>query len=204
MRDADKKIEELEAIQLQFMEEWDAGEHPSLGDYISRYPQFARELTDFVLLYVEVESAAALVPEGEEEAPAGEAALERVRAGALAPASNLRDARKAFAWTPARLARELELPARAVIQFERGLVRDWSRKLECILARVLCCTQEETVLLLQACRPGQTASAHYSAQGTPQAGIQTVRTFAEVLEECVRSGEMTEEARRAWLVDEGD
>jgi|GEM_PF-2782459 len=207
MREQDERIEELEAIQLQYLEEWEAGQAPTVDDYLTRYPRFAAELAEFIPFFLEVEAAAAAVPESELEAPAGEAALERALAGASAPAANLREVRKAFGWTPPQLARELRLasevrfPSWAILQFERGLVQDWSQRLERALGHVLCRTREEVAALLRASAPVSTPLAHYSAQGVPQAGAQRIRTFAEVLDE---SGELTDEERRWWLDDEGE
>ena len=38
----------LRSVALQFMLDWEAGKQPSLQDYVSRYPGYARELVEFV------------------------------------------------------------------------------------------------------------------------------------------------------------
>ncbi len=40
------------SITLQFLQDWDAGKQPSLQDYAARYPNYARELMEFVADYV--------------------------------------------------------------------------------------------------------------------------------------------------------
>ena len=35
-------------ITAQYTDEARAGQHPKLGDYLARYPQYADEITDFV------------------------------------------------------------------------------------------------------------------------------------------------------------
>src|SRR5262245_25844492 len=61
--------ETLEQIQLQYLEEWQAGRPPTLEEYVRRYPQFARELADFVLSVAELEATAARTVEGPELSP---------------------------------------------------------------------------------------------------------------------------------------
>jgi len=206
MNQTNKTVDQLEAIQLQFMEQWEAGETPTLQDYVTRHPEWARELTDFVLLFIEVESAAAAVTEAEVEG-VGKQALERVRAGAMAPAGSLREARTALGWSPGRLAQEVSREARlsnwAVLQFERGMVQDWTSRVAKAFAWALGRTLAEIAQLLQGSAPAA-ASGHYSAKGAPGTNPQTIRTFAEVLDECVRRGEMTDAERRYWLEDEGE
>ena len=43
---------DLHGVALQFMRDWDAGRQPSLQDYLSRAPDDARELMEFVADYM--------------------------------------------------------------------------------------------------------------------------------------------------------
>ena len=48
----------LRSVALQFMQDWEAGKQPSLQDYVSRYPGYARELMEFVADYMVFEAVA--------------------------------------------------------------------------------------------------------------------------------------------------
>jgi hypothetical protein len=48
---------EWEAVGLEFIACYEAGENPTLEDFIAQYPQFAEELTDFVTDFLHIENA---------------------------------------------------------------------------------------------------------------------------------------------------
>src|SRR5687767_5783661 len=68
--------DEWERIRLEFIEEHEAGNHPTLDVFAARYPRYVSELTDFVLDYLETENAVArreareVVPGSLQETPA--------------------------------------------------------------------------------------------------------------------------------------
>ena len=49
--------EELEAIELEFMEKWEAGEKPTLQDFCERHPEHCAELVDFVMEWLPIHNA---------------------------------------------------------------------------------------------------------------------------------------------------
>ena len=193
--------EALEAIRLRFIEEWEAGKHPTLESYLRRYPQYALEITDFVVPFVALEAAVARTP----EPPAGSAmamrARERVAAYLTAApddAPTLQALRKTRGWSPARLAQYLNLPTLMVNRLERGAVLpDWPRKLEERLGELFGYAADRMGALLRVpVTGGGLAAAHYSAHGSPeQTAKRPARSFAQTLDET----KATPEQRRAWL-----
>jgi hypothetical protein len=49
--------ETLMRITAQYVDEYEAGLQPRIGDYIGRYPRYANEIADFVAYYYAVEEA---------------------------------------------------------------------------------------------------------------------------------------------------
>ena len=50
------KEEDVLRITAQYVEEWRAGKQPKASDYLTRYPQYAEDIADFVAYYHAVEA----------------------------------------------------------------------------------------------------------------------------------------------------
>jgi len=193
---------DLGAIKLQYIQEWEDGQRPTLQDYVVRYPEFEDELTEFVTDFLQLETVR-IEDTLQPPSSAAERALARVLAGVFRPANSLREVRKGMGWSHAYIARELNLPPTVVVQLERGALRDWPAKLEARLSRTVCRTPAEVAVLLGVPSTSSAVAAHYCANGSPEPGSSPVRTFREALEECALRGELSDAQRREWLEETG-
>lgn len=90
MTEFKREPNDLDAIELQFIQEWDEGANPTLQQYVAKYPEYAREITEFVLDFVEYDAAVARTPEPLQASEAADRGIERALSGILArPASLL-------------------------------------------------------------------------------------------------------------------
>jgi hypothetical protein len=62
---AREQEEAIQRITAHYVTELHAGHHPRLSDYLSRYPQYAGVITDYVTYYHAIEAA---IPEEQESA----------------------------------------------------------------------------------------------------------------------------------------
>ncbi len=194
--------EDLDTIQMRFMEEWEAGAGPTLQAYVERYPQFMEELTDFVLDFVQMEAALAHTPEPTTPSPEAERARELALAGPQGPASSLSEVRKKLDWPVGRLAREANIPAEIATWMEQGLLTDYPSRFERRLSEVISRSPALVAIMLRAPASQPARAAHFHAQGLPTDQPARRRTFREAIEECDRMGKLTPEMRREWLKQE--
>lgn len=190
---------EIALIELSFMEAWETGSNPTLQDYIARYPQYAAEITEFVLEFLELEGALARTPLPETPAAATDQAVTRALKAVFAPAENLKQARRSLGWTQGQLAQELNLPSIMILWLEGGDIVDSDPKLETKLGHLLGRTPSQTRILLRAPAPPAMPAVHLKATGTPQNTKAKPRSFQEALIECARTGQLTDAQRREWL-----
>lgn len=193
--------DEIAAIELDFMEAWEAGSSPTLQDYVARYPQYAGAITEFVLGYLELEGALARTPLPDIPSAATERAVKLALQAAFAPADNLKQARIALGLNQRQLAQELNLPSIMILWLEGGDIVDSDTRLEAKLGHLIGRTPVQTRLLLAAPAPPAAPPIHLKATGTlpHQNTLAKRRTFREALEECDRQGHLTDGQRREWL-----
>lgn len=201
-------------VKNNFVAAWHDGEQPTLHQWASRHPQFAIELTDFVLDFVALENAAAREAQTISPPPVSqtltsttrEAILRAIRqtsaisADSRAAVQTLAEARKARGWRVDQLATALNVPDWIALQLERGALRDWPAKLEERLSEVLQTSRAQIAAALQASIAApQTAAAHFHSEAAPVASAPVVRTFGEALEVCAQQGQLSVEQKREWL-----
>ena len=197
-------------VKNNFVAAWHDGEQPTLHQWASRHPQFAIELTDFVLDFVALENAAAREAKTSSAQPTAsttrEAILRAIRqtsaisADSRAAVQTLAEARKARGWRVDQLATALNVPDWIALQLERGALRDWPAKLEERLSQALETSRAQVAAMVQASIAApQTAAAHFHSEAAPVATAPVVRTFGEALEVCARQGHLSVEQKREWL-----
>jgi hypothetical protein len=184
-----------ETVQMQFLQEWQEGKAPALQNYVQRYPQWADELTDFVMHWLPMHNAAHAVEEVATASAETTAIIAQVMQQTATPVRTLAEARRQLGWSPGRLARELNLPERMGVQLMRGL-RDWPPQLEEKLAALLGRSQAQVRALLQATTPQP--ATQWKAKGQPSSKTAPLPRWQEALEECARRGELTAEQCREW------
>ena len=194
--------DEITAIELDFMEAWEAGSNPTLQDYVARYPQHAGAITEFVLGFLELEGALARTPLPVTPSAAAEQAVKRALQAVFAPAENLKQVRMALGLDRSQLAQELNLPSIMILWLEGGDIMDSDTRLEAKLGHLTGRTPSQTRLLLGAPAPPAAPLMHLKATGTPRNTPAKRRTFREALEECDRQGLLTDGQRREWLPEQ--
>lgn len=203
-----------EAVQFVFMEEWEdseaTGTHPTLSEYLRRYPQFAAELTDFALEYAAMKHTGAAFEYESSLSPEAVRAGSRVREtlglGEYAVAS---EAEPTFAgllreadMNVVKLKNVLGVPPLLINRMQNGLLSDWSGALLRRVAGAISRTADEVAAALaqSLSTGGSLATAHFKATGgDPDAAAVngTPRTLAETLDELGFSAE----EKAHWLAD---
>lgn len=199
-----------EAVQFAFMEEWEAaeanGSRPTLGDYLQRYPQYAHELTDFVLGFVALERTDSpfnySTPEAEQ---AGTRVRETLGLGEYAATveaePNFADLMQEAGVSIVKLKNALGVPPVLINRMQNGLLSDWSGALLRRVGDAMNRTADEVAAALQQslATGGSLAAANFKATGgdpdTQAAGVP--HTLAETLDLLGFSAD--EKAR--WLAD---
>ena len=205
----------LEQIRLEFIAEHEAGQTPTLEAFISRYPKYAVELTDFILDFLRTKNAMAQMEVQEEASPYATAAVNRALASLgisdLAPSTSepafsiqpLVEIRNALNWSLGELARRLLLPVNMVLKLERGQFASWPSQLEDKLAETLSASRERASAILKVTAGSfRKTAAAFSAEGDPD--IETVNQrrqetfdFTEVL----AKERLTPEQAAFWKVE---
>lgn len=206
----------FDTITFEFMDAWEAddisGVRPTLGDFVSRYPQYAARLTDFVLGYIRLQRTEATFDYAAPPSPQVIRAGERVRE-ALGLPQYVTNEPETTAITFVELVHEsglrlgklsktLGVPVLFLDRIERGLLTTWTTGTVRKLAEALSRTTDEIVAALEASLNATTtqrlAGAHFSARGgTPDE--QAVAGQPQSLDEMMSDLNFTPEQTREWL-----
>lgn len=197
----DNQKEELETAKREFLIAWEEeqtnGQTPLLKEYVRRYPQVADELVEWALNVVARQEALM----GETDVPVVSEATQRilgeVKTALRARPQTLNEAREALGWSQFKLAERLELSPSITVDLSNGVLRDWPRRLELMLADVLLVPLAKIGALLANSRP--TLAAHFKAHGDPTQQEFKTLTFRQALEDAADEGELSEAKKRFWL-----
>jgi transcriptional regulator with XRE-family HTH domain len=193
--------QELEHAKLEFIDAWESGKQATLQEYITRYPQFAEDLADFILTFIETESAVASESEATHPSVLALRALERARAvRGIVPATapTIQDLAKAAKVTMARLVTTLGLPNSILLPICRGQVLEPTQPIVRTLAQALQRTEGEIRAAFSVLISSQTqlSGNHRATSGHLEASVLPRMTFRQLIEE---STELTEDQKRFWL-----
>jgi hypothetical protein len=215
---------EWERIRLAFIDAYEAGHHPTLDAFVALYPQYADELTDFILDYLQVENALARREAQEasqgniQDTPAPyaievwkktlaslgistEGILDQTPEVTLVSATaTLNEIRKSRNWSPRHLAQQLQIPLGVVVKLQSGLIRSWPQLLSELLADTLrIAVTEADAILTQTRNANRSIAAAFSAQGQPETET-IVQKQGEVMtfEEAMAEEVLTDAQKRVW------
>lgn len=204
----------FDKITFAFMDEWEQGDatgtRPALGDYLTRYPQYAAQLTDFVLDFVRFERGGAIDYTAPLSTPLIRAG-ERVRESLglpqylpeAPPSQTFAELMKESGVKLVTLSKTLGVPALFLNQIQRGLLTDWSGALVNRFAAALNRSVDEINAALHTSRAtgGSLAGAHFRAQnGDPD--TKAVEGTPQSLAEMLNALPLSPDERAAWLADE--
>lgn len=194
----------LDAAKMEFIGAWRNGSQPTVQQYITRYPAFAQELTEFILTFVELERSEAEVVEEIEDSTLMTRALARAKAAheGLPPPQNLMDLAKASGITMPDIQAAISLPGQVLMRIMRGQLLDPNTKLVRAFAQALRRRQDEIVAaIMTPVAPKIALGGNYRATGSGRLNAQSPerKSFRQLLEECP---ELTQEERERWLNDD--
>jgi hypothetical protein len=187
--------DELRRVKLDFLAAQERGE--TLGPWLDRYPQYARELVDLAMA---TEAEHRLEAPSEDELVATREVLRRVAADvvgqpALAPAVGLVARARAVGVRVPQLARRVGLTAEVLYQLDRGYIRleTVPRALLRRLGEALNASAEAVLAGLPRTPPPAAAMA-FNARERPAEARQ--QSFAEAL---AQAGDLPAGDRATWL-----
>lgn len=190
--------EELEAIELEFLEALDNDQNPTLEDYIHRYPHLKREVTDFIINALKHRYRLAQIDQ--------EASSQVVEAPSTVDWSNAGDAvvsltdRMRYTGNTAKsLASIINVPVEIVVKLQRRQLREVPDRLVARLARVLRTSALRMQELVEARGPQLRTAGAFRAEGKPEAVVDLVTTFEQEMMSLRDKKKVTEEQAREWL-----
>lgn len=193
-----------EAVEMLYIEDWEAGRNPTLQDYVNRYPYYAEHLAEFIISFLELEGDLARTPQPTEASPAVDRAIERALGMVSARPATVREARKALGWSVEGLSQKVGIPAVFISTLEDGKLLSWTNRFATRMSEAMGRSADVMAALMS-------ASVRTTAPAHLRAGVQTRSlrsrsiTFQELLEQCDRNGILTDEQRQEWLTpDAGD
>lgn len=188
-------------IEMEFMEQFERGEAPTLEELVERYPDLSEELVEFVLDFVTLEKGAEHAQLSQEEKKAVEAARERAMERTLEPVSSFQDLRAVTDNGLGTLAKDVHLPMSVLDGLERGMIvlESVPGKLFERLAGILGRPAAEIRDLLRN-EGRQLRAVHWRAETAPKGGKRKQISFGEALRS---SKDFNEEYRRDWLSGAG-
>lgn len=193
----DLETESLKTLELQFMEEWYQGKKPDIAAYAAKYPQFADQLAEFVLLFAISEDS--VVPESGVVNAQTSAAVERGLKASASRARTLVGRLGECDIAPDDLSARLSVPTAIVMWLNQRVLMEIPRAFVAALAREL---NQSTVQILDLIRPPKSRAVparSYRATSQPQAQAAELRTFRDALLHCHRSQLATDEQVSKWL-----
>lgn len=181
---------DIDDIKDEFSQAFFEGKKPTLTEYAQRYPEFAEELTDFILSFAEL---TAVEPESLEPTELSERALVRGLSASKAKAKTVAARLQELGLAQAAFVNELRAPMELLALFHRTHVTSGAERFVRALARTLGLTEAQSRNML-----APRALAHRS-KGAPRAKAQT---FSQLVEELYSKDLMSKEDRDYWLVGE--
>lgn len=190
----------LDRITAQYTDEYHAGLSPRLEDYVRRYPEYADELTDFVLYF---HAVSLNLPEpdavpAQALSPAAEAALARIRglnpnsANTPAPIESLVKQGRTQGYNARQLAAEVGLSTDLLGKLDAKVIAANSipRTLISRLAQTLATAPEAVAAYLGLSAPAGAGQFFYSEQ----APAQRQESFIDA----VQASTLDDAAKREW------
>ena len=182
---------DIDDIKDEFSSEFIVGKKPTLTQYLERYPQFADELTDFILTFAQINA----VPiEVEEPTPEAEEAMERALSASRTHARSIAERMTELGLTKDQLARVLHAPMDLFALFHRNHVSPEPRSFVRAVAKALKLTEMQSRRMLAP------QALSYRAKGAPK---PAVKTFEQLVDELHANNLISQEDRAYWLA-QGD
>lgn len=199
-----REEERMMQIEMEYMEQFERGEAPTLEDLVERFPDLREELTDFVFDFVALRKAAEHTELSEEELEEVSESRERAMEKTLEPVGSFKDLRMAANKNLGTLAKAVHLPVSVLDGLERGMIVPESvpTKLFERLGRVLGRAPSEVRSLLQD-GTRQLRSVHWRAGTVPKGRKREAVSFEEALRASKEFRASDEEYRRDWLSEAG-
>jgi hypothetical protein len=212
VREHETHDEELAHITAEYVAQVEAGQHPSISDYIRRYPQFADAIADFVAYYHTIETD---ISSSIEETTSKE--LSTVSQNAMSRASSRVYGMERAKKQPAiatllmthtkrplelqQLAASLELGVDVVLQLERrqleaqSIPLEVSRRLALLLREPVSALQHYFLIADNEESRHSTRTRAHVAEEVRDYSVSPGRTFLQAIEESV---EATEAQKMKW------
>lgn len=188
----------LDRITAQYADEYHAGLSPRLEDYVQRYPEYADELTDFVLYFhaVSLNLPEPDVVPAQVLSPAAEAALARIRgsvaASGAAPIESLVKQGRTQGYNARQLAVAVGLSSDLLGKLDAKVIAANSipRTLISRLAQTLATAPEAVAAYLGLSAPAGAGQFYYAEQ----APTQRQESFMDA----VTASTLDDAAKREW------
>lgn len=185
------KSPNIDDIKDEFASEFIEGKKPTLTQYLGRYPQFADELTDFILTFAQLN---AVPVEVGAPTPEAEGAMERALSASRTHARNIIERMAELGLTKDQLARDLHAPMDLFALFHRNHVSPEPTRFIRAMAEALKLTEMQSRRMLAP------QALSYRAKGTLQ---PAVKTFEQLVDELYDKKLISQEDRAYWLA-QGD
>lgn len=187
-------------IEMEYIEQFERGEAPTLEELVERFPDLREELVDFVMDFVTLENAADRAELSEAEVKGVAATRERAIEKGLTPVSSLKELRMVVGKKLEALARAVHLPVSVLDGLERGMIvlDTVPVKLLVRLGRSLGRAPAEIRALLQSGNR-QLRPVQWRADAMPKGGKRKAVSFEEALRASKEFKASEEEYRQDWL-----
>ena len=191
-------------IEMEYIEQFERGEAPTLEDLVERFPDLREELIDFVFDFVALRNAAEHAELSEEELGEVSESRERAMEKTLKPVGSFKDLRMIANENLGTLAKAVHLPVSVLDGLERGMIvlESVPTKLFERLGRILGRAPAEIRSLLQN-GARQLRSVHWRAETKPKGRKREAVSFGEALRGSKEFKASEEEYRRDWLSEAG-
>jgi len=192
-----QSAEEIEAIKLGFISAWNKGDKPTLAEYTASYPQYAMELTEFVLLFSVMETVTDETDEVGEPSSELVALVQGAVESSQSSAETLNERIKEIGATPDELAAEFDLPVYILGMLQKRQLTHLPLRLVIALRHRFSQTTGQVLGFIGYRPPMPQTAFQFRADSTPATTGTAGKTFREAMASSANA-----EQKRKWLPDD--
>lgn len=183
------QFNQIDTIKEEFIQEWNDGQNPTLSAYLHRYPEFAEELTQFVMAFALLHAVPLEPTEPSEDAR--QAMLRGLSAG-QAKTRTVAARLKEIGMTEAELAKRIRSPIELLGVFHSSLVEAVPQEFWKRLASALSLSQIQSRQML---------APRNLAFRRQKGAMPNPRTFADIVEELRQKELLSDEDYSFWKAE---
>lgn len=180
---------QVDTIKDEFVQEWNNGHNPTLASYLQRFPEYADELTEFIMAFAQVHAVPLVESQPSDQAK--EAMLRGLSAG-QAKARTVAARLKEIGMSELELTKRLRTPMELLGVFHSNQIQDVPRTFWVRLAQALSLSEIQGRQML---------APRNLAYRTAKGAVPQPKQFAHVIDELQKNGLISPEDYAYWKAE---